>query len=193
MMTDGFIILRPFEPRDASSAYEGVRESLPAISQWMPDLHEGLTEQNVRSWIDATPRLRSDGVIYHFAITGAADGKFLGGCSVNHIDAHHRFANLTYWVRGAARGRGVAPAAVRLMARFAFEKLGMQRAEIVIVVGNTASRRVAEKAGAQLEGTLRNRIHLHGVAHDAFMFSLLPADLPPPAADRSKRAATTQR
>jgi RimJ/RimL family protein N-acetyltransferase len=51
--------------------------------------------------------------------------------------------------------------------------------EIVMSVDNTASRRAAEKAGARLEGMLHNRIYLHGIAHDAFMFSLVPADLLP--------------
>jgi RimJ/RimL family protein N-acetyltransferase len=124
MITDQIILLRPFKPGDVAQVCDAVRESVPVITQWMADLHEGLTEQDVRDWILATPRLWSDGVIYHFAITTVADGRFLGGGSVNHVDRHHRFANLTYWVRDRERGRGVAPSAVRLMARFAFEKLG---------------------------------------------------------------------
>ena len=41
-MADGFVLLRPFEPGAAPAAYAAVRESLPAITQWMTDLHEGL-------------------------------------------------------------------------------------------------------------------------------------------------------
>lgn len=43
-------------------------------------------------------------------------------------------------------------------------------------VGNTASKRVAIKAGARWEGTLRCRLFLHGKPHDVEMFSFVRAD-----------------
>lgn len=46
------------------------------------------------------------------------------------------------------------------------------RLEVVVAAGNDASQWVAEKAGACREGTLLKRLLLHGVAHDAVMFSL---------------------
>ena len=88
----------------------------------------------------------------------------------------NRHANLGYWVRTSATGRGVATAAVRLAAHFGFESLDLIRIEIVMAVANLASRRVAEKAGATLEGTLRECLYLDGNAHDAYLFSLIPAD-----------------
>ena len=38
-------------------------------------------------------------------------------------------ANVGYWVRTGQTGRGIATAAVRLVARFAFEELGLLRLE----------------------------------------------------------------
>jgi ribosomal-protein-serine acetyltransferase len=89
----------------------------------------------------------------------------------------HRYANLFYWVRSSRLRQGVASAAVRLLARYAFETVGLQRVEIVVAVGNAASARVAEKVGAVREGILRNRIFLHGSSYDAFSYSLIPGDL----------------
>ena len=43
---------------------------------------------------------------------------------------------------------------------------------VVFAVSNLPSQRVAEKAGAVREGVLRRRLLLHGVSHDAVMFSL---------------------
>jgi len=48
--------------------------------------------------------------------------------------------------------------------------------EIVVSIVNIASLRVAEKAGAVREGTLRNRFLLHGFAHDAAVFSFVRKD-----------------
>ncbi len=69
-----------------------------------------------------------------------------------------------------------ATRAVRLLARFGFEELGLGRIEIVAAVGNKASQRVAEKAGAHREGVLRRRLCLHDEYHDAVMYSLIPDD-----------------
>jgi len=68
----------------------------------------------------------------------------------------------------------------RQAARFGFDRVGVKRLEIVMAVGNQASRRAAEKAGATYEGRLRNRLMIYDVWHDACMFSLVPADLAAP-------------
>ena len=96
----------------------------------------------------------------------------MGGCGLNQINAAHRFANLGYWIRSSAMGTGIAPAAVRLVARFAFDRTDLVRLEIVCAVGNVRSQRVAEKAGAVREGVLRDRLILPSGPSDAVVFSL---------------------
>jgi len=49
--------------------------------------------------------------------------------------------------------------------------------EIVVATNNMASIRIAEKAGALREGTLRKRIAVRETVYDAFMFSLIPDDI----------------
>jgi RimJ/RimL family protein N-acetyltransferase len=56
-------------------------------------------------------------------------------------------------------------------------RLGLERVEILTAVENEASRRVAERAGATLEGTVRHRFLLHGVYHDAHLYSLVRTDI----------------
>ena len=77
----------------------------------------------------------------------------------------------------AADAADSSTAAVRLTAEFGFRELGLHRVEIVAAVGNDASQRAAQKAGATREGVLRNRIVLRGEVLDAVMFSLIPQDL----------------
>jgi RimJ/RimL family protein N-acetyltransferase len=148
----------------------------------MPSLHAGLCQADVLTWINAAPQTWADGIAYHFAIVTVAgpdpDG-FLGGVNLLQFNWTHRFANVSYWVRAGATGHGVATAATRLAARFAFERLALNRVEILMAPGNPASRRIAEKAGARYEGLLRRRIACHGAVHDAQLFSLVPSDLVP--------------
>jgi RimJ/RimL family protein N-acetyltransferase len=46
----------------------------------------------------------------------------------------------------AARGRGIAPEAVRLVSEWVFSTLGLARLQLSIAPDNTPSVRVAEKA-----------------------------------------------
>jgi RimJ/RimL family protein N-acetyltransferase len=123
-------------------------------------------------WARSRAPLAAEGREYSFAIVGD-DGRFLGGCGLNQINRIHRFANLGYWVRTSATGRGVATAAARQTAEFAFQQTDFVRLEIVCAVRNERSQRVAERAGAVREGVLRHRLLVHGQPLDAVMYSLV--------------------
>jgi ribosomal-protein-serine acetyltransferase len=175
--SDGTVTIRAYEPGDAAHVHEAVRESGPDLTFWMPELRPDLSAVELAAGIEGLAQLWAEGTAYHFAVVSAADGAFLGGCGLTHVRGVHRYANLYYWVRGSCTGQGVATAASRLAARFAFERLALQRVEIVVAVGNEASARVAERAGALYEGTLRNRLYLHERGYDAMLYSLVPSDL----------------
>jgi RimJ/RimL family protein N-acetyltransferase len=123
-------------------------------------------------WVRSRPPLAALGHEYNFAIVGT-DGRFLGGCGINQINPIHRFANLGYWVRTSATGRGVATEAARQLADFALRHTALVRLEVVCAVGNKASQRVAERAGAVREGVLRHRLLVRGESIDAVMYSLV--------------------
>jgi RimJ/RimL family protein N-acetyltransferase len=100
----------------------------------------------------------------------------LGATGLNRIDSVGRWANLGYWLRTDAAGCGLATEAAAAVARFGFEDLRLRRIEIVADVENFASRRVAEKIGAALEGIARNRASIGDRRRDAAVYSLIPGD-----------------
>lgn len=178
-LTDGVISLRFYRPEDAEELYEAVRESMRELQPWMPWCHENYSIADSREWL-ASRRERSGGEDvsdYGFRISDARTDRYLGGVGLNQLDNLHRRANLGYWIRTSATGRGVATRAVALTARFGFEHLKLIRIEIVAALGNRASQRVAEKAGAVREGVMRHGLLLHGTAHDAVLTSLIPEDI----------------
>lgn len=163
--------LRRYQLDDAEVVADAVRESIAELQPWMPWCHPGYSVEDSRSWLRIQVPAFDQGVAFEFAIL-SADGRYLGGCGLNQLDQLNGRVNLGYWVRTSATGRGVATAAVQTLRDWAFDHTGLIRLEIVIAAGNHASHRVAEKAGALREGTLRRRLVLHGAAHDATMFSL---------------------
>ena len=171
-MTSGRIYIRPYRVEDAADVTDAAHESVVEVQPWMPWCHPGLAVEDTRAWLRLQVPAFQNGEAYEFAIV-AGDGRLVGGCGINQIDRENRRANVGYWVRSSAVRHGVATAAVRLVRDWAFEHTDLARLEIVIACGNVASLRVAEKAGALCEGVLRRRLLLHGVHHDATMFSIV--------------------
>jgi RimJ/RimL family protein N-acetyltransferase len=176
-LSDGTILVRPYRQEDADVLYEAVRESIAEVSPWLPWCREDYLIEESREFVSTRGKSAADAEWYSFGVFEKESGKFLGGVGLNFINRVHLVANLGYWVRTGAVGRGVATSATRLAARFGFEELGLHRIEIVAAVENIASQRVAEKAGAVREGVVRRRLLIRGESQDAVMFSLLPEDL----------------
>src|SRR5688572_10201269 len=173
-LIDDEIVLRPFQYEDSKQLYQAVHESLKELGPWMSWANETYTEATGREYI-MIRRARWEGrTLFAFAIT--CNDEILGGCTLSSIRSVYQYCNLGYWVRRSQHGQGIAGRAAKLAARFAFEKVGLVRVEIVIAVGNQASMRVAEKIGAHYEGVLLNRMVVGRSIYDAHMYSLLPSD-----------------
>jgi ribosomal-protein-serine acetyltransferase len=166
------IRIRPYRLEDAREIWEAARESLPELTQWMPWAHRDYSIEESRSWLSAQVQAFQQRTTFEFAIT-SADGAYLGGCGLNQVDILNQRANLGYWVRSSAAGRGVATTAAQLTRDWAFANTDLVRVEILIAVGNMASRRVAEKSGAVYEGIMRSRLRVHGTRHDAAMYAFI--------------------
>ena len=138
----------------------------------MPWSHPDYSIEETRSWLAMQVQAFQQRTTFEFAITSAS-GLYLGGCGLNQVDALNQRANLGYWVRSSAAGQGVATAAVRLVRDWGFAQTDLVRLEVLVAVGNTASRRVAEKSGAVYEGTLRSRLLVHGTRHDAALYAFV--------------------
>jgi RimJ/RimL family protein N-acetyltransferase len=176
VLTDGRFTVRPPSPGDEALHFEAVIESMPEVSKWLEWCHEGYVLEESRSWVERVIAGREAGEMHEFFVFDGED-RFVGGCGLNKIDTRFLKANLGYWMRTSAAGRGAATAAAILVARYGFEELGLQRIEIVAATDNIASQRVAAKTGALRESVLRNGIRFRGANIDAVCFSLIPGDL----------------
>lgn len=175
-LTEGSVCLRPFQHGDEQMLHQAVHESLTDLEPWMPWVSNEYSIENVQYFITSTRAHWADGTLYAFAITDTQTGMITGGCSLSHIHPEYRFCNLGYWVRSSRHGEGISSRAAKLAAKFAFEKINIIRAEIVIAVENKNSIQAAHKMGAHDEGILLNRLIVGNRIYNAHMFSLLPSD-----------------
>ena len=121
-------------------------------------------------WIARYVRGREHGERVGFAIV--EDGEFVGLALAPSVDLETREAELGYVVAPAARGRGVAGEALRLLTEWAFGN-GLERLELRISVDNPASRKVAMRCGYAFEGTLRAAYFKQGRREDTEIWSRL--------------------
>jgi ribosomal-protein-serine acetyltransferase len=166
------IHIRPYRIDDAPAIWAAARESLTELQRWMPWAHANYAIDETRSWLTVQVQAFQQRTTFEFAIVDDT-GAYLGGCGLNQLDALNQRANLGYWVRSSAAGKGIATAATRLTRDWGFANTDLARLEVLVAVGNAASRRVAEKSGAVYEGILRSRLLVHGARHDAAIYAFI--------------------
>jgi RimJ/RimL family protein N-acetyltransferase len=166
------IVLRPWRLEDVPAVTAACQDA--EIARWLAFVPQPYTEEDARFYIKdclASGEDRSP-----FAIADAETGEVVGAIDM-HVN-RMRTGHIGYWMAAEARGRGLTTEALRALSRWAIEKLGLGRVELVTDPDNIASQRVAEKAGFTREGILRLiLVNRDGSRRDGVMFSLLPDEL----------------
>jgi len=144
----------------------------------LPDVAEA------RANIERAARAWREGKWAVFRIADAATDEVVGAISLRCGD--NDTAEISYFLRASARGRRLATRAVRLVTRWAFDELAIERIELHVHPENASSRRVAERAGFRREGVERaaSRAWPDGTRFDSIVSSLLRTDPQLTARDR---------
>jgi RimJ/RimL family protein N-acetyltransferase len=167
--TDGVVTLRRWREDDADAITAACQD--PEIHHWIPMIPRPYRREHALAYV----RGEVEGLGEHqYAIE--VDGAPVGaiGMTLNRMRTGH----VGYWCASEARGRGVVTRALRLITRYGFDELDVQRMELITDPDNAASQRVAEKVGYRREGVLRSHLdHPDGRRRDSVMFSLLPGEV----------------
>jgi RimJ/RimL family protein N-acetyltransferase len=167
LVASGGLTLRPWVPSDAAAVLAAYTD--PGIRHWH---RRGVaSEDEARELIAGWNRGWGDETTACWAVLAGDRAEVAGRVAIRDVDLQLGHGDVGYWVLPAARGSGIAVRAVREASRWALAELGLHRLDLGHSVANTASCRVAEKAGFRLEGTLRSALlhadgwhdmHLHG-------------------------------
>jgi RimJ/RimL family protein N-acetyltransferase len=174
-LTTERLVLRPFTQHDAPALLAAKQASLPELRAWLP-------------WAQREPSLATEEeTIRHFQQKWLRDeectlGLFcsntegLLGCSGFMVrDRAVPAFEIGYWLDTRQVGKGYMHEAVRALTQHLLGQEQALRVMIRCVVGNDASRKVAERLGFPLEGVLRNkRRHLNGVVVDECSYAHTP-------------------
>jgi RimJ/RimL family protein N-acetyltransferase len=164
------LVLRPWSEADVPALVAACSD--PEIPRWIPVIPQPYTEADARRFVRGEWRVNPG---HQFAVTENGTVVASIGMTVNE---ELRNGHIGYWCTKEARGRGVTTRALRVLCRWGFDELGLERLELITDPDNRASQRVAEKVGFCREGVLRSHLlHPDGRRRDSVMFSLLPGEL----------------
>ena len=141
----------------------------------LDNLRDGIpypyTEEDAEEFIHAALAAEKE-TQYSFAVT--YDGKAIGSIGVFRKENVHRLtAELGYYIAEPYWGKGIMTEAVKQMCTYIFENTDIIRIFAEPYASNQASCRVLEKAGFQLEGTLRQNAVKNGQLVDMKMYAVL--------------------
>jgi RimJ/RimL family protein N-acetyltransferase len=149
-LSDGTVALREWRPDDAPAL-----EPMCGGPDWDPrytSLPAEWSEPAAQAWIEKLRRRRCAGTAVALAVTPVGEDAPVGNVNLVRFSDDGSSAALGYWLAPAARGRGLATAAARLLSRWGFDELGLERIELLVEPQNGPSRRVAERLGARPDG-----------------------------------------
>lgn len=133
-------------------------------------------QEEARTWLSRTEAHRQAGRAVYFAVVDARSDELLGSIDLRIVASEGaQVGEIGYLLWPEARGRGVITRAVSVLARWAFEELGIARLQILVHPDNHASLAVPERAGFTREGLLQS---CRGPGEDRIVYSLLPGESP---------------
>jgi ribosomal-protein-alanine N-acetyltransferase len=180
-LTGEAVRLRPPRVTDYPAWSELRLRSREFLQPWEPIWPaDDLTKSAFRRRLAAYARDIDLDQAYPLFIFRARDDALVGGITLSNVRRGvAQMASIGYWIGQPYARRGHMLAAVRAVAPFAFQRLGLHRLEAACIPENTPSRELLLKAGFRLEGEARAYLKINGVWRDHLLFGMLAGDLSP--------------
>jgi RimJ/RimL family protein N-acetyltransferase len=162
------IRLLPVQKKRYKEFFELTRKNDAFLRVWLPWLDAMQTPANSFRYLADCEHRFSRHQAYHYFIVS---GDTLIG-TIGLRDVIDRTALVGYWLDEAHARHGIMSHALITLAAHAFDRLGLDTLFLRCAPGNTASNRVAQKAGFHPTGRISNGENLYGVLHDLIVYRL---------------------
>jgi ribosomal-protein-serine acetyltransferase len=176
---DATVTLTALRARDAEPVFSLIDGNRAHLRQWLPFVDDAQDATDTQRFILDVSRLADEGRGMAAGIW--ADGSLAGVIGLMEVNQRNRNAEIGYWLGAEHQGRGVVTRACSALVSYAFETMGLHRVEIYCAPDNARSRRVPERLGFAVEGTLRDAEWLYDHYVDNVLYAMLAAEWNPPA------------
>lgn len=165
------IQIREFQIADVKSIVKYANNY--KISKYMRDSFPyPYTETNALNWIEFT---KANTSTLSYAI--ANEVEVIGGISaVPQTDVHRFSTEVGFWLGEHFWNQGIISKSLKMFCNYLFTHHEFIRLFANVFEGNDASKRVLEKTGFVLEGTLRKSVTKENEFFDHYIYGLLKED-----------------
>lgn len=154
--------IRPVKEEDAAAYFALIEHNRIQMAPYFPKTMAGTLDlQHTRRFIRERIILARQLQHLTFVITTAKHGQLIGGMSLRNFDWTVARAEMGYFLDCASQGKGIATMAVASLLSYGFNFLQLNKIVMRIGTEHHASRRIAERNGLLLEGTIRQDFKTH--------------------------------
>lgn len=164
------IILRMVELKDCNSKYLSWLNDRE-VNQYLETRWEEQTTDKIKNFVAS---IRESNHSYLFAII--YQNEHIGNIKIGPIHPIYKYADVSYFIgEKSTWGKGIATEAVRLITKFAFETLNLNRVQAGAFENNVGSQKALERNDYKKEATYRKKsfINLDDDYIDSYMYGLL--------------------
>jgi RimJ/RimL family protein N-acetyltransferase len=157
---------------DGTEIQAAVRETFDDLKLWMPWAQQMPTLEESEAFVRRAQCqfLARENLTLLLFLKGT--GTIVGSSGLHGIDWDIPKFEIGYWCRKRFQGQGYITESTEAITNFAFETLGAKRVEIRCDSKNVRSRRIPDRLGFKLEGTLRNNsLSPSGELRDTLVFA----------------------
>lgn len=135
------------------------------------------SRQEEEEWIRGTWRSRQEGTAFVFGIELLETDQLIGTVGIHGVDWINRMADygIALW-SSKHWNQGFGTEATRLLLKYAFEQLNLNRIELRVFAFNKRAKAMYEKVGFQQVGVRRQSVFRDGAYHDEYTMDYLSED-----------------
>ena len=155
---------------DASELFSVVDSNREYLRKWLPWLDSNMSLIDEINFIEISQKDRLQGTSAVWLIK--ENDNLIGNISINWVDWENKSCGLGYWISQDKTGNGIVTRCCESLINNLIFNNKIHRFVIEAGVNNIASRKVAEKLGMRLEGTIKDRELLYGEFIDAALYAI---------------------
>ena len=143
----------------------------PEINQYLESRFEKWSIKKLKSYVSA---IKKNPSYVFLAIIAKNRNKHIGNIKIGPVDRVHKFADVgiiigekSFW------GKGIATEAIRLIVRYAFNKLKLHKLTAGAYANNIGSVKAFQKAGFLIEGIRKKQYLYNGNYIDGVLLGIV--------------------
>jgi len=168
------LTLKLLNQESAGIIFQSINLNRRYLRKWLPFVDNTWKEEDTAVFISTILRrtLPKPDIVYEIWYTDS----FAGLIAIKEVDEWNKRAELGYWLIPQFEGIGIMTSCCVAILDFVFTKLGLNRIQIKVGIGNARSSRIPERLGFHFEGIERSGEKFQDHYKDLELYSLLKKD-----------------